>query len=193
MYPPRPLLLLVLSGWLALLAGCESPSSPNAIMDRVDARRDIYETWPIDIKDAVLSGRVLRGMTPDMVYVARGNPTEKLDRGNGDEIWVYRIREGSDGSGGVLGGGGGLLRGATVSVGTGGSGVYPGTYPGSYPGAAYPGAAYPGSYPGTYPTGTGVYIPPIVLGGGGGGTETSAIEEQIVFRNGRVTHGDGVK
>jgi hypothetical protein len=81
-----------------------------------------------------------------------------------------------------------------VSVGTGGTGAYPGsypgTYPGSYPGAAYPGSAYP--YPGTYPTGSGVYIPPIVLGGGGG-SETPAIEEQIVFRNGRVTHGDGVK
>lgn len=188
MHPPRPLLLLLLAGWLSLLAGCESPSSPNAIMDRVDARRDVYETWPIDIKDAVLSGRVQRGMTPDMVYVARGNPTEKLDRGNGDEIWVYRIREGSEGSGGLLGGGGGLLRGTTISVGTGGTGAYPGSYPGAaYPGS-YPGAAYPGSYP----TGTGVYIPPIVLGGGGG-TETSAIEEQVVFRNGRVTHGDGVK
>jgi hypothetical protein len=35
-------------------------------------------------------------------------------------------------------------------------------------------------------------LPPIVLGGGGG-TSDPGIEEQIVFRNGRVTHGDGVK
>lgn len=182
MYPSRPLLLLALSGWLALLVGCGSPTSPNAIMDRVDANRDVYESWPIDIKDAVLSGQVLRGMTTDMVYVARGRPTERVDRGNGDEIWVYRV-------GTTGGGGGGMLpRGTTVTVGTGGSG-YPGSYPGGYP---YPASGYP--YP-TYPSsGTGIMLPPVVLGGGssGGGGE-NAIEEQIVFRNGRVTHGDGVK
>lgn len=176
MSPSRLLKPLLLAGGLALLAGCGSPTSPNAIMDRVDANRDVYESWPIEIKDAVLSGQVLRGMTPDMVYVARGKPSERIERGNGDEIWVYRI------SGG--GGGGPMIpRGTTVSVGTGGGAAYPGSYPGSYPGT------YPGSYPGT---GTGVYIPPIVLGGGGGSAEPD-IEEQIVFRNGKVTHGDGVK
>lgn len=160
---------VLLAGGLSLLAGCESPTSPNAIMDRVDANRDVYESWPIEIKDAVLSGQVLRGMTPDMVYVARGNPSERIDRGNGDEIWVYRI-------GGGGGGGGGILpRGTTVSVGTGGSGGYPGSYPGTYPGS-----------------GSGVYMPPIVLGGGSSAPEP-VIEEQVVFRNGRVTHGDGVK
>ncbi len=174
MHPTRVLTSLLLAGGLAWLAGCTNPTSPNAIMDRVDANRDVYESWPIDVKDAVLSGQVLRGMTPDMVYVARGNPSERVDRGNGDEIWVYRIR----GSGG--GGGGSILpRGTTVSVGTGGSAAYPGSYP--------------GTYPGTYPsTGTGVYVPPIVLGGGGGSAEPD-LEEQIVFRNGKVTHGDGVK
>lgn len=174
MHPLRLLRLLAPAGCLALLAGCGSPTSPNAIMDRVDANRDVYESWPIEIKDAVLSGQVLRGMTPEMVYLARGNPSERVDRGNGDEIWVYRI-------GGSGGGGSSLLRGTTVSVGTGGGAGYPGSYPGTYP----------GTYPGSYPSGSGVYIPPIVLGGGG--SSEPAIEEQIVFRNGRVTHGDGVK
>ncbi len=185
MHLSRLLPSLILAGGLAWLTGCESASSPNAIMDRVDANRDVYESWPIEIKDAVLSGQVQRGMTTDMVYVARGKPTERIERGNGDEIWVYRIRTGNDGGGGVLGGGGILPRGTTVSVGTGGSAGYPGSYPGTYP----------GSYPGGYPSGsgTGVYIPPIVLGGGGGGSSEPDIEEQIVFRNGRVTHGDGVK
>jgi hypothetical protein len=182
MHPSRPHLLLLLAGWLLLLAACSSPSSPNAIMDRVDAKRDIYETWPIEIKDAVLSGQVLRGMTPDMVFVARGKPSERVDRGNGDEVWVYHISGGESG-GGMLGGGGGMLpRGTTVSVGTGGGAGYPTGYPSGYPGT-YPGAA-----------GSGVYIPPIVLGGGGGGgTYEPTVEDQIVFRNGRVTHGDGVK
>jgi len=173
MNPSRPFLSLLLAGGLVLLAGCGSPTSPNAIMDRVDANRTVYESWPIEIKDAVLSGQVQRGMTTEMVYVARGNPSERIDRGNGDEVWVYRIGGGSSGGGSLL------PRGTTVSVGSGGA--YPSTYPG---------AAYPGSYPG----GSGIYVPPIVLGGGGGGGYSEPeLEEQIVFRNGRVAHGDGVK
>ena len=99
----------------------------------------------------------------------------QVDRGNGDEVWVYRISTGNSGGGGLL------PRGTSVSVGTGSPG--------------YPGGGYPGSYPGGYPSGggSGVYIPPIVLGGGGGGYEAPVLEDQIVFRNGRVTHGDGVK
>jgi hypothetical protein len=178
MHPSRTPLSVLLAGWLVLMAACTSPTSPNAIMDRVDANRDVYETWPIEIKDAVLSGLVQKGMTTDMVYVARGKPTEKVDRGNGDEIWVYRISTGNSG-----GGGGGILpRGTSVSVGTGSPGYPGGGYPGSYPGSGYPGGG-----------GSGVYVPPIVLGGGGGGYEAPVLEDQIVFRNGRVTHGDGVK
>ncbi len=173
---PRPVRLLLLAGGLGLLAGCGSPSSPNAIMDRVDANRDEYESWPFAIKEAVLSGQVLRGMDPTMVLVARGKPAERVDRGNGDEVWVYRVR-GENSSGSSL-----LPRGSQISLG-GGSPSYPGNpYP--YPGAGYPGSGYPGG-------GSGVYIPPIVLGGGG--NEMPEEEEEIVFHNGRVTHGDGVK
>ena len=173
---PRPVRLLLLVGGLSLLAGCGSPSSPNAIMDRVDANRDEYESWPFAIKEAVLSGQVLRGMGPTMVLVARGKPAERVDRGNGDEVWVYRVR-GENSSGSSL-----LPRGSQISLG-GGSPSYPGSpYP--YPGAGYPGSGYPGG-------GSGVYIPPIVLGGGG--NEMPEEEEEIVFHNGHVTHGDGVK
>jgi len=180
MQSPRPIRLLLLGGVLGLLAGCASPSSPNAIMDRVDANRNEYEAWPFSIKEAVLSGQVLRGMDTTMVLVARGNPAERVDRGNGDEIWVYRVR-GDSSSGGSI-----LPHGTSVSIG-GGSPSYPGsTYPGSnYP---YPGSTYP--YPGS--GGSGVYIPPIVLGGGGGNSEPEQ-EEQIVFHNGHVSSGDGVK
>lgn len=176
MHPTRPLLSLLLSGSLVLLAGCSSPSSPNAIMDRVDANRDVYESWSLDIKDAVLSGQVLRGMTTDMVYVARGKPDERIERGGGDEIWIYRI-------GGGGGGAGSLLRGTTVTVGTGGGGGYPSGYPTGYP-SGYPGGMYPSA-------GGGISVP-VTLGGGGGNSDPG-IEEQIVFRNGKVTHGDGVK
>lgn len=172
---------------IVLLGGCASPSSPNAIMDRVDANRAEYETWPIEIKEAVLDGRVVKGMTPSMVRVARGQPTEIVDRGGGDEVWVYRTSSGNDS-------GGGLLRGTTVSIGSGGGiGGYPsGGYPGSYPGGGYPGGSYPG---GGYPGGSSVSIPPIILGGGGGGSPIGPepAEDDIVFRDGRVTRAPGIK
>ncbi len=122
----RPRLLLPLSAaLLGLLAGCANPTSPNAIMDRVDANRAQYETWPLEIKEAILDGRVVRNMTPDMVYVARGKPTEVVDRGNGDFVWVYRKGGGSSASGGSLGG----LSGSSISIGGGTGGVYMGGGP----------------------------------------------------------------
>jgi len=166
-------LWLLLTGCFALLAGCTSPSSPNAIMDRVEANRAEYETWPYEIKDAVLSGQVQKGMTSNMVTIARGQPSEKKYLANNDEVWVYRrASESSDSS---------LFpAGTSVSVGMGGG--------------------YPSTYPGTYPSGnsgisTGVYLPPIVLGGGGNSSPLpyEDNEDTIVFRDGRVIHGVGVK
>src|SRR3979409_1559473 len=107
----HPIRWFLLAGWLGLFAGCASPTSPNAIMDRIDAHRDEYETWPFPVKDAVMSGQVLKGMDATMVYVARGNPSERIDRGNGDEIWVYRTKR-EDSSGGSL-----LPSGTSISLG----------------------------------------------------------------------------
>lgn len=169
---------LLLAAWCGLLSGCASPSSPNAIMDRVDANRNEYETWPFEIKDAVLSGQVMKGMIPSMVLVAKGKPSETINKDNGDEVWVYR--RASDSSGGSM-----MPAGTSISVGTSiGGGGYPSTYPGSN----YPGSGYPS-------TSTGVYLPPIVLGGGGGGGPApyEDDEDTIVFRGGRVIHGVGVK
>lgn len=166
--------LPVFAALVAFLFGCASPTSPDAIMDRVDANRAEYENWPLNIKEAVLDGRVVKGMDPTMVLVARGKPTEVVDRGNGDQVWVYRT--GTTGPGST-----GMLRGTTVSIGAGSGGPYGGGYPGGYPG---------GGYPGGYP-GTGVTTAPIVLGGGGGGGYESVEEHEIVFRDGLVVRGDG--
>lgn len=71
-----------------LFAGCSSPQ-----FRRIDANRELYESWPIDVRQAVLDGKVEAGMTPDMVKVAWGKPTEIISRSStpGDEeIWVYR-------------------------------------------------------------------------------------------------------
>jgi uncharacterized membrane protein YgcG len=91
------------------LAACST--SP---LSRIDANRELYESWPIEIQEAVLNKQVKVGMTPDMVRMAVGKPTEVITRSiqsGDDEVWVYR-------SGG--GGGGGLLSGVSIGGGVGG-------------------------------------------------------------------------
>lgn len=121
------------------LSGCSSGQ-----MSRIDTNRDIYETWPIETRQAVLDGNVEQGMLPEMVRVAWGKPSEVVPSPGGgpsDEIWVYK-KGGEDPS--MMG--------------------YPGS---SYPGGGYPGSGYPSSGPSigisTGRGGTG-----IITGGGGG-------------------------
>lgn len=173
-----------------LLSGCASSQ-----MNRIDANRDIYETWPIETRQAVLDGKVEQGMLPEMVQVAWGKPTEVVASpggGPGDEIWVYK-RGGVDDSSMA-----------------------------GMPGASYPGGGYPGGYPGTgYPSmggsggsigistgrgGTGIItggstgigigggMGGIGIGGGGMGApmsrSTPADVREVVFRNGVVFRAD---
>jgi hypothetical protein len=165
-----------------LAAGCGSSQ-----MSRIDRHRDIYETWPIDVKQAVLDGKVEPGMTPDMVIVAWGEPTQIVTQSNsGDEIWVYESG-GHPGSVHVLGGGG-----------------YPG---GAYPGGGYPGGGYPGggapgigiqTGSGGTSIGTGGGIGMGSSGIGMGGMPGTAIVtparppdvKEVVFRNGIVHRAD---
>lgn len=90
-------------------------------MSRIDANRAKYESWPLDVQEAVLKGEARKGMTPEQVEVAMGKPTEVVTRGvkaGEDEIWVYRksnvgsslLNNTGVGIGGGIGG---------VSVGTG--------------------------------------------------------------------------
>jgi hypothetical protein len=113
-----PLVLLA-----SLVAGCTSSSQ----MSRIDANRALYESWPLDMQQAVLDGRVEPGMTPDMVRMTLGKPTEITSRssgGAGDEVWVYR-KGGDDGGLGLGGLGGpsiglgGSLGGVNVGTGSG--------------------------------------------------------------------------
>lgn len=185
----RLLIPLACLATLVVGSGCSSSQ-----MSRIDRNRDIYETWPIEIKQAVLDGKVEPGMDPEMVRVAWGQPTEVVMQSNtGDEIWVYK-KGGSDGSA-----------------------MYPGGYPGSYPGG------YPGNYPGGVVGGPGIGISTgrggtvigstggigigmgsggvgiggtgIGIGGGGMGTPimtqpTPPDIREVVFRNGVVHRAD---
>lgn len=70
------------------LAACSS--SP---MSRIDSNRAVYESWPIEMQEAVHSGRVIPGMTPEMVEMALGKPTSVDSRSGKDgpeDIWVYK-------------------------------------------------------------------------------------------------------
>lgn len=113
MKPRHWLRSLLVPAGAALLAGCAT-SSP---LSRIDANRQIYESWPIEVQQAVLDGRVEKGMTPDQVRMAVGNPSAtevRPARGGDEEVWIYR-----------KGGGGSVLpknTGITLGVG----GVYVG-------------------------------------------------------------------
>lgn len=77
-------------------------------MSRIDSDRAVYESWPLEMQEAVLNSQAKPGMTPAMVEMSLGKPTEIINRGD-DEIWVYRK------SGGL----GSALSNAGISVGTG--------------------------------------------------------------------------
>jgi hypothetical protein len=111
--------MIVFCAWLALgvvVGGCSS--SP---MSRIDQGRSRYETWPLEVQEAVLNGKARKGMTPEQVEMALGKPSEIVTRGTKageDEVWVYR-------KGGGLGSG--LLGNTGLSVGGGVGGVNVGT------------------------------------------------------------------
>jgi hypothetical protein len=98
-----------------LLAGCTA--SP---ISRIDRDRSTYESWPLEVQEAVVAGRAEKGMTRAQVEMALGKPTEIVARGGpgDDEVWVYR-------KGGALGSG--LLSNTNVSLGGSVGGVGVGT------------------------------------------------------------------
>ncbi|MEY4939490.1 MAG: hypothetical protein RIQ93_1225 [Verrucomicrobiota bacterium] len=183
------------------IAGCGTPQ-----INRIDQNRAAYETWPVETKQAVLDGKVEVGMTPEMVRVSWGQPSEVISRSTGpgeEEIWIYRKGGGED-----MGSPVGYPSGAYPS-----GGVYPGG--GIYPGG---GGVYPGGG-GVYPGGGGVYggnsvgigvatgrglgtvvVPTIGVGIGGGmgglgggpvmTRQTPVEEREVVFRNGIVYRAD---
>ena len=163
-----------------LAAGCASSQ-----MNRIDRNRDLYESWPIEIRQAVLDGNVEPGMTPDMVELSWGRPTEIVNQGGaGDEVWVYKIG-GDEGSVYYPGAGGGIYPaggypsnrpGIVLGTGSGMGGRIGvgGTVGGGYPGGVYPGGGYPGAG-----MGTPIVTPP-----------TPPDIREVVFRKGVVHRAD---
>src|SRR3954468_17592598 len=66
-------------------------------MSRIDANRALYESWPFDMQEAVLNGKIVKGMDADMVRMTLGEPSEITGR-NGrtgvEEVWIYKTSSG---------------------------------------------------------------------------------------------------
>lgn len=78
-----PLIILVLA---AVLAGCSSPGS------RVAANRAEFNTWPPEVQDNVLAGRIDVGYSTAQVRMALGAPDRIMTRKDNDgtsETWIY--------------------------------------------------------------------------------------------------------
>lgn len=117
---------LLLAGWSMVLAACSS--SP---MSRIDADRARYDSYPIEVRQAILNGEAIKGMTPEQVEMSLGKPSQVITRsakGGEDEVWVYRKSAGLGGAlrntGISIGGGTGGVGGG-VSTSTGGRGETP--------------------------------------------------------------------
>jgi hypothetical protein len=170
---------------VGLAGGCASSQ-----MNRIDRNRAIYETWPIETRQAVLDGKVEAGMNPDMVRVAWGEPSEVSVSPAGDEIWVY-TKGGDPGS--VY-----YPPGTTNSsaIGMGGPGIGISTGRGGTSIGATGGIGIGGTMGGPM----GVGVGGTGIGGGMGGTggmggpivtqPTPPDIREVVFRNGVVVRAD---
>lgn len=74
-----------------LFTACVSSSQ----VKRIEAMRDRYDQWPIEVRQAVLDGKVGQGMTEEMVRTALGDPQEVATRPSSpgepeESIWSYR-------------------------------------------------------------------------------------------------------
>jgi hypothetical protein len=176
--------------WFALLASLGLAGCGSSQMNRIDANRDLYETWPIEVRQAVLDGKVEAGMNADMVRVAWGQPSEVVvQSSNGDEIWVYK-KGGEDPAMMNSGypGGMGASRGTGLVIGTGRGGTMVGTTMGTGIGVGMGGMGVGSSGIGMGGTGIG-------MGGTGMGSPimtrpTPAEVREVVFRDGVVLRAD---
>ena len=70
----------------SLVAGCSTPQE-----SRINKNRAIYDTWPLNTREAVLAGKVERGMTADMVRMSWGEPKKIVDSNANEQVWTYEI------------------------------------------------------------------------------------------------------
>src|SRR5829696_6084681 len=72
---------------LSLLAGC------NTFNSRARQMSEVYDQLPSTEQQRLQRGAINVGDTPEMVYIALGNPDERRDLLNADgtqNVWVYK-------------------------------------------------------------------------------------------------------
>lgn len=107
--------LLLLFPLFLLLAACSTPGS------RADRYREQFDSWPPEVQDNVMAGRIDIGYTTEQVWVAIGEPDRVSTRTDPDgtsETWHYRSKEPRF-SWGIGVGTGGRNSSVGVGVGTG--------------------------------------------------------------------------
>ncbi len=77
----------------ALAAALILTACSTSPMSRIDSNRAVYESWPVDVQEAVYRGQAIPGMTPQQVEMAMGKPTSIDSRAAKDgpeDIWTYK-------------------------------------------------------------------------------------------------------
>jgi len=80
-------LLSTALGAALLLAGCDTFKS------RAEEKSEVYDSLSPKTQKRLERGKINVGDTPDMVYIALGDPTEKRERstaGNEQTTWIYK-------------------------------------------------------------------------------------------------------
>ncbi|MEO6876662.1 MAG: hypothetical protein ABI222_17760 [Opitutaceae bacterium] len=81
-----PLLLGAALGLALLVTGCET----NGTSSRIQEKSAVYATLKPWQKKNIDAGVVAMTFTPDMVYMAIGNPSSKTVKTDGSELWTYK-------------------------------------------------------------------------------------------------------
>ena len=79
-------LLTTTAAGTLFFAGCSTPQS------RISNHPDLYNSLPPRHRELVAQGRIAPGMSRDAVWLAWGNPGQKVTgfaRGNATESWIY--------------------------------------------------------------------------------------------------------
>ena len=109
----RSLFPVLFPACIALLAACSPTPS-----DRIAKNMPVYQQLPKEQQVKVARGELEKGMSPEAVLLAWGEPEQKMagwSNGKNTERWIYT----RSGTGWSLGLGGGGFRGRDSGVGTG--------------------------------------------------------------------------
>src|SRR5690606_35869112 len=77
-----------LFGLVAALAGCAT----STVDSRIAERRELFDSFALDVREKIAAGRVDLGFTPEMVAMALGEPSRTVERrslNERTEVWYY--------------------------------------------------------------------------------------------------------